>query len=69
MTTTDDTLPRWLSTKEAALKVALWLSCQPDRALHHMRVLCELADLPHDIRKALLKPPWQRDTDRAVSAP
>jgi hypothetical protein len=51
---TDD-LPPWLSTKEAALKVALWLYRQPDRRLHHMRVLCELAELSPCLRDGLRK--------------
>jgi hypothetical protein len=59
MTTTIDDLPPWLSTKEAAFKVALWLLRQPDRALHHMRILAELAEVTGDIREAFLKPPWQ----------
>jgi hypothetical protein len=46
---------------ETALKVALWLSCQPDRSLHHMRVLCELAELPDYLRAGLLRPPWGPD--------
>jgi hypothetical protein len=49
-------LPRGLSTKEAALHVAMWLSRQPSRRLHHMRVLCELAELPPCLRMILLKP-------------
>jgi hypothetical protein len=59
MTTTDDILPRWLSTKEAAFRVALWLMRQDDRALHHMRILAELAEVTGDLREAFLKPPWQ----------
>jgi hypothetical protein len=53
--TTDD-LPPWLSTKEAALKVLLWLSCQPDPPLRYMRVLCELAELSPCLRAGLLNP-------------
>jgi hypothetical protein len=63
--TTDD-LPPWLSTKEAALKVALWLSCQPDPPLHTMRVLCELAELSPCLRAGLLNPPAYQ---RAITAP
>jgi hypothetical protein len=57
--TMTDELPPWLSTKETALAVAGWLMRQPDRSLHHMRLLCELAELPEDLRAGLLKPPWQ----------
>jgi hypothetical protein len=56
----NEELPPWLSTKEAAFKVALWLWHQPDRALHHMSILAELAaEVTGDIREAFLKPPWQ----------
>jgi len=50
MTITDDILPRWLSTKEAAVTVLFWLDRQPDKALHHMRLLCELAEVPDFLR-------------------
>jgi hypothetical protein len=53
----NDELPPWLTTKEAAFQVALWLMRQPDRALHHMRILAELAEVTGDIREALLAPP------------
>lgn len=59
-------LPPWLSIKEAARKVALWLSCQPDRTWHQMSVLCELGEVPDYIRAMLLEPPRQRD--RRVTA-
>jgi hypothetical protein len=64
MMTTTDELPPWLSTKEAAFRVALWLSRQPDRALHHMRLLCELAELPDYLRDSLIEPPWQRREEK-----
>jgi len=54
-----DELPPWLTTKEAAFQVALWLMRQDDRALHHMSILAELAEVTGDIRDALLKPLWQ----------
>jgi hypothetical protein len=55
----NDELPPWLTTKEAAIRVALWLMRQDDRALHHMRILAELAEMTGDLREAFLKPPWQ----------
>jgi hypothetical protein len=57
--TMNDELPPWLSTKEAALQVALWLMRQPDRTWHQMSVLCELGEFPDYIRDMLLSPPWQ----------
>jgi hypothetical protein len=56
MTTTDDILPRWLSTKEAAVTVLFWLDRQPDKALNHLRILCELAELPDCLRDHFIRP-------------
>jgi hypothetical protein len=55
----NDDLPPWLSTREAAFECLLWLNRQPDRALHHMRLLCELAEVPDFIREWAIRPPWR----------
>jgi hypothetical protein len=59
----NDELPPWMNTREAALQVLRWLMSQPDRTLHHTRLLCELAEIPEDMRYGFLRPPWQRDRD------
>jgi hypothetical protein len=56
MTTPDDILPRWLSTKEAAATVLFWLDRQPDKARHHLRILCELAEMPDCLRDYFMRP-------------
>ena len=60
----NDELPSWLTIEEAAFQVALWLYRQPDRSLHNMRVLCELAELPDYLRDSLIEPPWQRREEK-----
>ena len=56
---TEEILPPWLSTKEAAVKVLFWLYLQPDKASHHIRILCELAELPDYLRDRLVNSPWR----------
>jgi hypothetical protein len=61
--TMNDALPVWLTLKEAAIEVLRWLYPQPDRSLHHVRLLCELAELPDYLREGLLRPRWQRNAN------
>jgi hypothetical protein len=51
----NDELPSWMNTREAAFEVLGWLMRQPDRTLHHTRILCELAEIPKDWRYGFLR--------------
>ena len=59
----NDELPSWMNTREAAFEVLGWLMRQPDRTLHHTRILCELAEIPVVIAGGA-----QRDPHEALQA-
>jgi len=52
----EDTPPRFLSTHEAAFARLLSYHRQPDKALHHIRILCELAEVRDFLRDGFITP-------------
>jgi hypothetical protein len=53
---TEDTLLRFLSTREAAFACLLWYHRQPDKAPHHIRILYELAEVRDYLRDGFITP-------------
>ena len=66
---TEDTLPRFLSTGEAAFACQLWYHRQPDKALHHIRILCELAEVRDYLRDGFITPLSRPETQILCDAP
>ena len=66
---TEDTPPRFLSTRGAAFACLLWYHRQPDKALHHIRILCELAEVRDFLRDGFITPLSRPETQMLCYAP
>jgi hypothetical protein len=66
---TEDTPPRFLSTHEAAFARLLSYHRQPDKALHQIRILCELAEVRDFLRDGFITPLSRPETQMLCDAP